>query len=78
MINDEGYLYWYREKFEELLVVIILWIFGFDEDNYDGERICNEFNIGVIMVLNLKIDDYKKLVCFYFVKFYKLIIFWDI
>lgn len=78
MINDEGYLYWYREKFEELLVVIILWIFGFDEDNYDGERICNEFNIGVIMVLNLKIDDYKKLVCFYFVKFYKLIVFLDI
>lgn len=63
---------------EELLVVIILWIFGFDEDNYDGERICNEFNIGVIMVLNLKIDDYKKLVCFYFVKFYKLIVFLDI
>lgn len=71
-INDEGYSHWYREKLEESSAAIILWTPGSDEDNQDGERTCNEFNTGVTMALNSKIDDHKKLVCLYLVKSHKL------
>lgn len=71
-INEKSYSHWYREKLEDSSAAIILWTPGSDVDNQEGERSSNEFNTGVTMALNSKIQDHKKIVCVYLVKSHKL------